>query len=382
MRNKLINISLLFSSLLISLLISEIILRIIFVDQYYIWPPNLKQYFLPDSSILPGLKDTSFFKINSIGFRGDEKNDSHLVHIVTIGGSTTECLYLDQNKTWPTLLEKYLNKNYDNKYQVFNGGRSGLNSNHHLTQIRKLLENDNWIDVIIVLEGINDLQYALSLENSYKKEDLQSIYDKSFLVSPVNNKLPFYKRSYLFMYLIKLKKTILSYKLAQDAYGYDYIKWRENRRNACALIDSMPNLDNSLSDFKKNNEAMIDIAKSKRKRIIFLTQPVAWDYDMPDSQKKLCWFGWIGANQNKNDGVYYSFSILKKSMERYNSLLKEICKERDVECIDLENSLAKDETTFYDDCHFNESGANKLAKRIAMFINSKNITIASTQQPR
>lgn len=371
MKNKLINISLLFSSLLISLLICEIILRIISVDQYYIWPPNLKQYFLPNASILPGLKDTSFFKINSLGFRGDEKNDSDLVHIVTIGGSTTECLYLDQNKTWPALLEKYLNKNDNNKFQIFNGGRSGLNSNHHLMQIKKLLKNDNWIDIIIVLEGINDLQYALSLGNYYKKEDPQSIYDKSFLISPINNNLPFYKRSYLFMYLSKLKKTILSYKLAQDPYGYDYVKWRKNRINVSEIIDSMPNLDSSLSDFRKNNESMIDLAKSKRKRIIFLTQPVTWDYNMPVAQKKLCWFGWIGANQNENDGIYYSFSILKKSIEKYNSLLKEICKERSVECIDLENLFEKDTTTYYDDCHFNESGANKLAKKISMFINSK-----------
>jgi lysophospholipase L1-like esterase len=326
---------------------------------------------LPNASILAGIKDTSFFKINSIGFRGDEKKDSDLVHIVAIGGSTTECLYLDQSETWPALLEKYLNKSSDKKIQVFNGGRSGLNSNHHLIQIQKLLENDNWIDVIIVLEGINDLQYALSLANDYKKEDPQTIYDKSFLVSPINNKLPFYKRTYLFMYLSKLKKALLSYKLAQDPFGNDYTKWRENRINASVIIDSMPNLDSSLSDFKKNNESMIDLAKSKKKRIIFLTQPVAWDYNMPDSQKKLCWFGWIGSNQNENDENYYSFSILKKSIERYNSLLKEICKERDVECIDIENSFSKDTTTFYDDCHFNESGANKLAKKISMFINSK-----------
>jgi lysophospholipase L1-like esterase len=371
LKKKIINILLLFSSILISILIGEILLRIISPNQSFIWPPDLKQYFLPDSAVFAGIKDTSFFKINSIGFRGNEKKDSNLIHIVTIGGSTTECLYLDQSETWPALLEKFLNESFNEKFQIFNGGRSGLNSNHHLLQIQKLLKEDNWIDVIIVLEGINDLQYALSLGKNYQKENSQSIYDKSFLVSPVNNKLPFYKRSYLYMYLTKLQRAISSYELSQDPYGYDYIKWRENRANASKIIDSIPILASSLSDFEKNNELMIDLAKSKNKRIIFITQPVSWGNDMPVYQKKLCWFGWIGFDQNKNSGPYYSFSALKKSLDKYNSLLKESCKERNVECLDLESILEKDTTTFYDDCHFNESGANKVAKKILMFINSE-----------
>jgi lysophospholipase L1-like esterase len=370
LKNKLINISLLFASLLISLLLGEIILRALSDDQYYIWPPNLKQYFLPKAAIFPGIHDTSFFKVNSIGFRGDEKNKSASLNIVVLGGSTTECLYLSQNKTWPSLLEKYLNSGSGNKYRVFNGGRSGLNSNHHLQQIEKLVKINKWIDVIIVLEGINDLQYALSLGNNYTKKDLQSIYDESFMVSPVNEHLSFFKRSYLFMYFSKLKKALMSYKLGQDPYGYEYKGWRNNRANASKIIDSLPGINQSLSDYRKNNESMIDLAKSNHKRIIFITQPVSWSDSMPDAQKKLCWFGWIGKSQNENTGSYYSFPALAKSIEKYNSVLKAVCKERGVEYIDLENVLPKDTTTFYDDCHFNESGADKVAQFIFKYIKS------------
>jgi lysophospholipase L1-like esterase len=353
------------------LIISEIILRLVSSNQFYIWTPNLKQYFLPDSTIFTGINDTSFFKINPLGLRGDEKRNDELLNIVTIGGSTTECLYLDQTETWSALLEKDINTNGNTKVQVFNGGKSGINSNHHLLQIQKLLENYNWIDIIIVLQGINDLQYALSSGNNYKTENSQSVYNKSFLVSPVSNNLPWYKSSYLYMYISRLKKTMESYKLAQDPYGKDYIKWRNNRTNASVIIDSLPNLEQSLSDYKKINEAIIELVKSKNKRIIFLTQPVAWDYNMSVTQKNLCWFGWIGNNQDENEGKYYSFPALKKSLDKYNSLLIELCKEKNIECIDLENLLEKDTTTFYDDCHFNESGAIKLSKIIATFLDSK-----------
>ncbi len=371
MRNKLINISVLCITTLILLAFSEILLRIISTNNYYIWPANLKQYFLPKPSIFPGINDTAFFKVNSFGFRGNEMSNSTAINIIALGGSTTECLYLDQNETWPALLEKYLNQNSSMPFRVFNGGRSGLNSNHHLIQIKKLLQSYNWIDIIIVLDGINDLQYSLSLGDNYRNEDQQSIYDKAFLISPANDALPLYKRSYLYMDLSKIKKAIFSYHLAEDPYGLDYNLWRKNRANAVEIINTMPLLDSSINNFGRNNYAMIKIVKEYKKQIIFLTQPVAWQDSMSSIENKLCWWGWIGKDQYKNSEVYYSFSILKQAMDKYNSQLKNMCAENNIACIDLENMLEKDTTTFYDDCHFNESGARKIAKIVFNFLSSK-----------
>ncbi len=372
MRNKLFKASLLLLSFFISLLFCETLLRIIDIDQFYIWPPNLKQYFLPEASIFSGIRDTSLFKINSLGFRGGEFSDSDAINIITIGGSTTECLYLDQSETWPARLEQYLNRNTSNKFRVFNGGRSGLNSQHHIIQVQQLLEHYKWIDVIIVLEGFNDLQYALSLGDNYKKEDYQTSYDRAFLLAPLNDKLSFYKRSYLFMELRRLKRTMMSYNLGGDPKGYSYIQWRNNRLNALEIVDTSPALERSLSDFQYNTTTMINLAKAKNKRIIFLTQPVAWDKNMSLAQNKLCWFGWIGKSQTENTRRYYSISQLEQSIDKYNSVLKAVCRDKGIECIDLGSTLEKDTTTFYDDCHFNESGADKVAKIISIHLSAHN----------
>jgi hypothetical protein len=56
-------------------------------------------------------------------------------------------------------------------------------------------------------------------------------------------------------------------------------------------------------------------------------------------------------------------------MDKYNTLLREICAANDVECIDMESKLEKNTTTFYDDCHLNENGASKVARIISMYIN-------------
>ena len=366
MKNKLTNIFLLISSIIISLVICEIILRIISGDEYNIWLPNLKYVFIPDSKVLPGINDTSYFEINERGLRGSNADIKNAVNILVLGGSAAECMYLDQRETWPALIEKFLNERSEKKYNVFNGGRSGITSQHHLVQVQKMLEHNNWINVIIIMEGLNDLQYALSFERGYVPKDSQTVYEEAFWLSPLKEIKPFYRNTYLFKYLSKVKKALFSYKLAQDPYGYSCDKWRNNRAHAKEIIYDQPNISQSLADYVKNNQAMIDIVKSNKKRIIFLPQATAWDSIMAPGFAEFCWYGWIGKSQLDNTGKYYAYFTLKKLLDVYNNALKSICLKNDVEFIELK--LEKDTTTFYDDCHFNESGARKVAKIVSDYL--------------
>lgn len=371
MKRKLTNISLLIVSIIISLFLCEGILRIITSNEYNIWLPNLKYVFFPDPLIFPGIRDTSFLEINARGLRGSNADVSDATNILVLGGSAAECMYLDQSETWPALIEKYLNEKSEKKYNVLNGGRSGITSQHHLVQVQKMLERNKWIDIIIIMEGLNDLQYALSFEDSYKPKDTQQVYEESFWLSPLKEIKPFYRNTYLFKYLSKVKKALFSYKLTQDPYGNSYVKWRANRMNAKEIVNNEPKISKSLVDYQKNNQAMIDVVKNNNKRIIFLPQPVAWDSIMPPNFSKLCWYGWIGQSQLENTGKYYAFSQLKKSLDIYNELLINTCLKNKVEFIQLEGRLEKDTTTFYDDCHFNESGACKVAKIVADYLIGK-----------
>lgn len=368
MKNNLINIFLLIASIIISVIVCEIILRIISGDEYNIWLPNLKYVFIPDSKILPGISDTSYFEINERGLRGSNADVKNAANILVIGGSAAECMYLDQSETWPALIEKYLNEKSGKKHNVFNGGRSGITSQHHLVQVQKMLERNKWIDVIIIMEGLNDLQYALSFEHGYVPKDSQRVYEEAFWLSPLKEIKPFYRNTYLFKYISKVKKALFSYKLAQDPYGYSCEKWRNNRASAKEIIYEQPNISQSLADYVKNNQAMIDIVKRNKKRIIFLPQPTAWDSIMAFGFAELCWYGWIGESQMDNTGKYYAFSTLKKLLDIYNNALKNICINNEVEFIELEGRLEKDTTTFYDDCHFNESGARKVARIVSDYL--------------
>jgi hypothetical protein len=97
--------------------------------------------------------------------------------------------------------------------------------------------------------------------------------------------------------------------------------------------------------------------------LILMTQPTLWRTDLTPAEKDLLWFGW--GPQRK---FFYSIEALIEGMSAYNNKLLEICQQRQVECIDLAHTLPADTTVFYDDVHFNESGARQVTQVIANYL--------------
>ena len=73
-----------------------------------VWPPHLETTLHPRPEIMPGVEGPSRFRVNSRGLRGDEPPEGDAHRVLCVGGSTTECLYLDQEESWPGLLQTLL----------------------------------------------------------------------------------------------------------------------------------------------------------------------------------------------------------------------------------------------------------------------------------
>jgi lysophospholipase L1-like esterase len=64
--------------------------------------------------------------------------------------------------------------------------------------------------------------------------------------------------------------------------------------------------------------------------------------------------------------MYYDTPSLAKDMTLFNQALIDVCKSEAVPCFQLH--LSKSTEAFYDDCHFNESGAKATAEQIPTLI--------------
>ena len=123
-----------------------------------------------------------------------------------------------------------------------------------------------------------------------------------------------------------------------------------------------------LLEYRRNIEKIIDITNAHKIRLVLLTQPVIWDPEHSGAYDELLWMGGVGDFTTGQSDTYYSVKVLADAMHRYNQELLSICSERKLDCINLAALLPKDTTTFYDDVHFNESGAQKVAELVSQHI--------------
>jgi len=148
---------------------------------------------------------TSFasYSINSLGFRGNKftiKKPKNTYRIFILGGSTTFGSNVENNETYPFILEKLLNlsvadKNY--RFEVINAGVPGYISQHHL--IRCQDEFDRYApDMYLYMLGPNDSAVAFEfLEGSYNPEKAKLLLvNNPNLISNLHHLL--YKRSSLY----------------------------------------------------------------------------------------------------------------------------------------------------------------------------------------
>lgn len=365
-----------FVSFLLCLALAEVALRVLADKAYYIWPPNLERLHRPSPGVMPGISGESRFSVNALGMRADPFTNRSEYHVLAIGGSSTECLYLDDAEAWPFLLQQTLNQKLGrSRVWVGNVGVSGHNTRHHLNQVDRLLTQHPQIDAILLLVGINDLQLRLLQDTNYHPYSLapsdykKSVFSRSFSVKPRRRANDSFFRLELSELLEQVAKRLFESsdlkKYVEDEAGQAYVDWRWRRQQASVLRDALPDLTSALSEYTDNLNTIIDLAQSRGVRVIFVTQPVLWSPGLSRKLRDLLWMGGIGDFRAKIGAEYYTAAALAQGMDLYNRRLLAVCQDRKVEGVDLAPMLPHDTTVFYDDAHFNESGARQVARILA-----------------
>jgi lysophospholipase L1-like esterase len=97
------------------------------------------------------------YHLNRFGLRGPdfpEQKPTGLVRIATLGGSFVLGWDLDEDHTWPNLLERHLNSDARH-YDVINAGVNGANINKAVALLVRLT-HDVQLDAVVVASAYND----------------------------------------------------------------------------------------------------------------------------------------------------------------------------------------------------------------------------------
>jgi lysophospholipase L1-like esterase len=301
--------------------------------------------FRPNAASFPGVVGPSHYTTNSRGLRGPEFPPREAAYrILTIGGSTTECLYLDDTETWQHLLMNRLNLR-DGRQQVWIGsaGISGYPTVNHLRFVADspLMEE---VDALIFLIGANDLSQFLrgNLRDGVFGMDVQATVQPFWRFSPI-----------LQMVRDRWERRQSSME-AEDVVGNNVPRRRAQRQTA-RITDRIDGIDEALRQYESRVEALVTLARGHGLRPIFLTQPTLWDKNLSATTRALLSYGDI------TDDEYLSVEAGRDGIDRHNAVLMRVCDRMSVECVSTA-AMHGQERFYYDDFHFNEAGAAELAR--------------------
>lgn len=144
--------------------------RFIMLREY---SPNQEKFDRPSrdylSNIAPNSIERKFYRIKTdehgfiVGSDGHHEQPDK--KIVFLGGSTTENLFIDEDKRFPVLVKQQLEQQSNQKINTYNGGVSANESMHSLNILmNKVLPMKP--DIVVMMHNINDL-VMLRAKGSY-----------------------------------------------------------------------------------------------------------------------------------------------------------------------------------------------------------------------
>jgi lysophospholipase L1-like esterase len=306
--------------------------------------PSATYRFDPDYNVFPGVRGPAASTMNSLGIRGPElPTDGY--RILCLGGSTTECLYLDDAESWPAQLAEALNQASAGKAWVGAAGIADYASGHHERFLRNAaLVKD--VDCVVVLCGANDLvRGILGLDSG-------------------EHAPPYWLQLSAIEFLKEIWNVRLGRGLVADFDGRDFI--RKRRQRDIAPPRGGFDLDKALAAYAQRVRGMAAAAKRRGVRLVLVTQPALWDDFMnPLVERRLA----IGRTYpDPRPWKLLRPGPLREALDRFNLTLKAVAEETGTELVDLAPLMSSEPAFFYDDYHLSEQGCQEFARRLAQHL--------------
>ena len=289
---------------------------------------------------------------NSLGFKGPEppKDFADWLTVVAVGGSTTECLEIAADKTWPHQLDVKLQHDF-NKLWLNNAGFCGHSTYGHYILMHNFIAKLK-PKVAVFLIGINEVGVINPREFDTRMSTSLSFrsLDK-FLAS------------------LAYRSEVASAGLNLYRYVFPKSVQAIGQRDMGELdLTSLPTLELTPSEeaevLKTHAEKFVPAFEVRLRRLlgvtrdngilpVLLTQPVVY-----------------GPGVDKSTGVDLGKIVVAKGMngevgwqvlELYNDVTRRVGAEAGVLVIDEARQMPKDSRDYYDLMHFSNAGAEKFA---------------------
>ena len=286
------------------------------------------------------------------------RSETHLpqakTNLVFIGGSTTECRYVDDSLRFPSLVGK---KFQQNGYSVntFNAGVAGNHSLHSLnTLTNKILHHD--FQVAVLMHGINDLvhlSYNGSFINDEKTPTRRNI---ETVAKPAFDDIDFY----FFRNKRALKRLEKSFQVLFPRLHYELLSVKVKVSSQQQPLEFgweklQPIGEAQFGEYRNNIRSFIALCRANQITPVLMTQfnrVLERDFlENPIFQPY--------SEKLRASGT--SIAAFCASYQRMNSIVREVATEEGVLLIDLELAVPKSKEWLYDMVHLHGAGSAGVA---------------------
>ena len=286
---------------------------------------------------------------NSLGFRGPEppRDFARRTTIVTIGGSTTECLFLSDGRTWIDRLADRLHATVPDVW-VNNAGLDGHSTFGHIVLLKQVIVPLR-PDLVVFLIGANDL--AIGDLNRFDKRMVPSqswvtrvtsaIAERSELMAVIQN-------------FVRVQRARWQ-GLGGTAVPLD--QWPRIAVDEATVAQRSREYANTLPAYAARLETIIRLCREAGIVPVFMTQPALFgEGNDPTTGVDL---GSLRVFEGVNGALQWHLLGLT------NDVTRKVASTQGVQLIDLARELPKDSRFYYDLWHYSNEGAVRVGDIVA-----------------
>jgi lysophospholipase L1-like esterase len=352
------NLLLVFLGLTIGLVLMEGVLRIYnplgfrIKGDKIVLPVN--QNWIKHHDDSPKLDKITYIHRNSLGFMGEEPpaDFADRLTIVAVGGSTTECLELASDRTWPLVMAPKLKEDFKNVW-INNAGLAGQSTYGHLVLMQDYIAKIK-PKVVLFLIGINEVgrkgvnSFELEMNKGINLRSLDGFLSGLADFSEVSAALLNQKR----YYFPKIKLQFAHDNQIKDLKAVPTMEVSAQEEAAVKRLHEAK----YLQPFTTRLKGLVEISKANGILPVLVTQPILYGNLIDPT---------TGVDLRKvkiTDDM--NGKLAWEVLELYNDVTRRVGRENGLLVIDLAREMPKDSGYYYNFMHYDNEGAAKVAEII------------------
>ena len=267
--------------------------------------------------------------------------------IVFLGGSTTECMFMDEENRFPYVVGTILERETGKRINSYNGGLASNNSLHAIDLlVNKVIPLQP--RVVVFMENINDLSTLLYEKTYWNKNNVRAPIETLVKAKLVGKLLKEMLIPNLNEAWRNFTRTVLPHE--EDEFAQAHKQKLVLDRTGMAR------------EFALNLQMFVNICRDRGITPVLMTQGNRiTDHPDPVVAKYIDQY-------SQATGV--SYQDFKAVYDRFNDTIRQVGQKNEVLVIDLANEVPPDQMHLYDMVHFNDAGSRYAAKVIASRLKS------------